>query len=272
MNEFKRFEQVVDEESIDAANLPLLPLCHTTTEGYFYNIYETGFLDNAHEYLEDGENPPTKDKVLYFFYGKPSYLVFEELENYTEDPPITLLFEPTTEVLKKMKRILPFDSGGFPRYKIKKGYKRSNFTHKHPDQNSIKGLIKLLYDSNDDYLTRKVKLEKLESRKQQCWSIKEIIEVYNRAITGKIQTGEQVFSIELHFDQVQFYPKYIVLPYTFLTSDFWNEVNFKNKFPGIAVEYYAKDEIIENNGAALSGDEYQRLMRKKVLDIIKTMQ
>lgn len=265
MKNFQEFRDVIDEQSLIAGDIELLPLCHTTTEGFFMNIFMSRFLSSP------GTCPVWNEQLIYFFYGKPSYLVSDEAENYTNDPPITLIYEAKDVELKKLKRVLPFDSGGFKRYKFKTGFKRENFTHEQPDEKTIKGLVKLLYENNQSYLKDEVDLNKLANFIRKCWPIKEIIQLYQRVMNGEIQSSDQVYSIELQFTpNIQFSPKYIVLPYTLFTSDFWDELNFKNEFPAIKVEYYGKEKIIERKGKSLKGFEYQELMRNKVLELINT--
>jgi len=257
------FQEIIDQQSLVANDLDLLPFCHTTTEGYFNNIKEKQTVDIK-------LCPIYKESILYFFYGKPSYKVSKEAENYTNNPPITLIYEPKNIGDLNLKRMLPFDSGGYSRYKMKEGYEKEAFTHEKPNENSIKGLIKLLYENNDSYLKDDVSLEKLSEFIKNCWPVKEIIELYVRVQKGEIDSGDQVYSIELQFDkEIKFQPKYVVIPYSFLTTSFWDETNFKQQFPNVKVEYYGEDKIMEKVGKVLTGAEYQDLMRQKVMALIK---
>lgn len=259
-----RFQEIIDEESSTAKDIKLLPLCHTTTEGYFDGIKEKKFVD-----LRMCAN--YKEQLVYFFYGKASYKTKEkEIQNYSNNPPITLIYESELLDPRSMKRMLPFDSGGYERYHIKEGYEKSSFTHENPNKDAIKGLIKLLYDSNDHYLNDEVNKDKLLAYTKKCWPINEIIELYKRVEMGDTSSGDQVYAIELQLkDKIDFKPKHIVIPYTFVTSAIWDETDFLKQFPTVGVKYYGEEKIHEKKGKALSGSEYQDLMRETVMGLIK---
>jgi len=258
-----KFKEIIDEQAVIAEEIELLPLCHTTTEGFFLNIYDSKTIK------AEKQCPVYNEFLVYFFYGKPSYLVEKELENYTDDPPITLIYNVNDLKNHKIKRIVPFDSGGFSRYKIKRGYDLGNFTHDSPEIISLKGIIKLLYQNNECYLKDQVDIKEPEILAKKCWPIKEMEKLYKRVKLGEIKSGKQVYSIELQYaGEIEFSPKYLILPYTFFTSSFWSEEDFKKQFPDIIIDYYGQKEIAEANGN-LEAFRYQQLMRDKVFDIIK---
>lgn len=263
-----QFKNIIDELSLVAEDIHLLPLCHTTTEGFFMNIYESGNI------ISEDECPVYHEHLIYFFYGKPSYIVEHEIENITDDPPITFIYDLKDIEEYEIKRILPFDSGGFDRYKFKRGYKKENFSYDTPSLNVIKGMIKLLYQTNEEYLRDHINIANAQDFKKRSWSIKEIIELYDRIKKKQIKVGKQAYSIEIQFDSkkehdegIRFTPKYIILPYSFFTSDFWSEKDFSKKYPSITIDYYGETEILESNGN-LEAFKYHDLMRQKVLEII----
>jgi hypothetical protein len=86
---------------------PLLPFVHTTDVYRFANVLDDGCLEPRECTVF------TKEPLLYFFYGRPSYRA-----NSSEGPtaldhylPVCLLFRAGT--VNPIKRIFPFDSGGF---------------------------------------------------------------------------------------------------------------------------------------------------------------
>lgn len=259
-NHIKSFEQLIDAESSTMKDPPLLPFCHTTTEGYISSIMNE-------KKIESRECPTYKECLVYFFYGKASYLVDKELANYSDNPPITLIFDFHKDY--PMKRVLPFDSGGFSRYKIKQGFDRKNFTHTKPDINTVTGLVSLLYKDNENYLKNQVDIEDLKRFEEICLEVQQIRNMYTKAKKGQLECGQQVYSIEVQYQGViDFDPKYIILPYSFFTNKFWNQ-NLKREFPGIQIEYYGMEQMIEADGACLEAAEYQHLMREKVKELIK---
>lgn len=257
--QIKTFEQIVDEASQEVS-LQALPLCHTTTEGFVVNII------HAKNLASKKQCNVWNEYLVYFFYGKASYLTQNEIENYTDNPPITLLFEVDENL--SMRRALPFDSGGFNRYKIRPGYTKENFAHHHPNVSTLKGLVKLLYQDNMRYLKDQVSLTDLERFENICSEAQEIKRVYIKAKQNGGDFGKQIYSIEVQYeDKVKFDPKYIIMPYNFTSNNYWN-VHFREQFPNVIISFYGQEEILEAEGGVLTADEYQMLMRKKVKEII----
>jgi hypothetical protein len=86
---------------------PVLPLVHTTDVYRFSNVLDDGRLEPRECPVFD------KEPLLYFFYGRPSYRANSKeaataLDHYL---PVCLLFR--SSVVNPIKRIFPFDSGGF---------------------------------------------------------------------------------------------------------------------------------------------------------------
>ena len=232
------------------------------------NIYESGSIN-----CQD-KCPVYEEHLIYFFYGKPSYIVEEEIENISSDPPITFIYDLTDIKDYEIKRILPFDSGAFKRYNFRRGYGKKNFSYDTPKPHIIKGLIKLLYQTNEHYLKDEVDIKHAERFKTRSWSIKEIANLYDRIKRKEVKVGKQAYSIEIQFQGgegaragIRFIPKYIILPYSFLTSDFWSAEDFSRKYPSIKIDYYGEDEITRSNGN-LEAYKYHDLMREKVLNLI----
>ena len=247
--------------------IDVLPFCHTTNQG------------SASGILLKGMTTPKacdvyKEPLVYFFYGKACFLIEKELANYTDNPPVTFIYdqklikEHLTQIL--IKRILPFDSGGFPRYELKAGFDKEMYTYEETNFHKIIGFIRLLYKDHFNYLHDEVNLEDLEAYKDVCLQIQEIIEMYERAFKGKIESGEQVYSIELQYaDSIRLKPSYLVIPYNLYTSAFWGK-NVVKSFPDVKVVDYGREEMLKYPGKALTATQYQTLMRQKVLDIVST--
>ncbi|HEY2123779.1 MAG TPA: hypothetical protein VGH07_09315 [Chthoniobacterales bacterium] len=88
---------------------PLLPLAHVTDFGRFLTILREGQFD-----------PPIKcgvydEYLIYTFSGRPDYRLRDDGYTYSDVvyAPVCLLLRP---LRTPVKRILPFDSGGFDRY------------------------------------------------------------------------------------------------------------------------------------------------------------
>jgi hypothetical protein len=99
-----RFQKFLEQFSPDP---PFLPLVHTTTAYKFADIYPT-------DELLPRPCPVFKEDLLYFFYGRPAYRVRDTANSDIEfNWPIIFIFDPTA--IKLLKRVFPFDTGGFQR-------------------------------------------------------------------------------------------------------------------------------------------------------------
>jgi hypothetical protein len=258
------FQEIVESlaPKSDEPDELFLPLCHTTVAGYIMKIITNNISpQRCNKYNED---------LSYFFYGKASYQTADELANYTDNPPITFIFsgEPIKKFL--MKRILPFDSGGISRFKLSDGFDRESFAYTKPEPNIFKvlGFIKLIYGDHKNYINEQVDLETLSNYTGNCLEIVEIIKMYEKVGQGQLESGSQIYSIEIQFDkEIAFNPSHVVVAFQSLSYKFWE--NFKLKFPKIKLVIYGKDETIKKNGKALTALEYQTLMREKVAKIVE---
>lgn len=259
----KSFQDIIDiySDCIDQENYDLLPFCHTTTEGFASNI-----IVNK---MEPQQCEVYNEELTYFFYGKATYLRDDETYNYTDDPPITFLYNSNVLTQYNIKRILPFDSGGFKRYGFKRGFLKSNYTYStSPNIKNILAFIRLVYENHEKYLLDIVNLDELKTHQSNCLQIKKMIEMYESVNLGKLNCGPQVFSIEVQFDEeIDFEPSHIIVPYDFYTQPFWS-INLKADHPNVKIEHYGEKELCASQGRALQGSIYQQLMRDKVMEII----
>jgi hypothetical protein len=128
---------------------PLLPLVHTTDVYRLRNVLEDERLEPRECDVYKGE------PLLYFFYGRPSYRVNAKegataLDHYL---PVCLLFRNTA--VTPIKRIFPFDSGGFHEALYKdafhKDMKLDDFGLE-PDKDTPGRVISLFFETADAYL------------------------------------------------------------------------------------------------------------------------
>jgi len=263
MGNIQSFTEIIDTYTpTESESLEILPFCHTTTAGFAVNIVLSKHAIPMHcgEYKED---------LLYLFYGKASYLIDDKLYDYTDNPPITFIFDSDTVKKNLIKRLLPFDSGGFLRYKFKNGFLKENFTYLKPSILKILAYIKLIYKDHQGYIDEEINTDELKTHQDNCLEIKEMIKMYDLAGQGLIPSGPQLYSIEVQFDEkIAFKPSHIVLPFDAYTSKYWGE-NFRKDFPDIKIEHYGQKEIIDKKGKALQAGEYQFLMRNKVNELMK---
>ncbi len=129
--------------------LPLLPLVHTTDVYGLANVLEDGVLEPRECDVFKGE------PLLYFFYGRPSYRVNSNegatgLDHYL---PVCLLFR--NRAVTPIKRIFPFDSGGFHKELYADAFHRNMKLDDfglEPDMETPGRVISLFFESPDAYL------------------------------------------------------------------------------------------------------------------------
>jgi hypothetical protein len=271
--EAESFLDVVDRLVPNAEEYSLLPFCHTTTEGYAVNIG-----------LKKGLIPRTckeyKESLTYLFYGKASFVTADEEDIYTDDPPMTFIFDGEDMkqyLIRSFKRLLPFDSGGFDRYKFRRGFERNDYTSELPEPWKILALIKLIYGNEiDKYLNDLIVPDSIDAHSDRCAQLKEMLRMYRNVKIVAAKTGKQVYSIEVQIAEVlpllPIYrkPIYLVLPYNLFIGDYWGKT-FRNQFPFVKLIQYGENEIIRAGGDPLEAGEYQFLMREKVRLIINDL-
>lgn len=256
----RTFEQVVDEEAANSDELSRLLICHTTTEGYFFNILTEGELGT------NNLDPIYNEALVYFFYGKPSYIVSDDLQNYEDNPPITFLYNLDDLKDYPIKRMLPFDSGGFKLYGVTKGYDLKNFTHNNPNPTTIQALVRLLYGNNKAYLATQLDKDNIKHKAKYCWYLQEIVDIYEKIGKAKVKYGRQAFSIELQYaTSIKIDPRHIIIPFTLLTDKNWALEDFYEIFPETEIWVYGSDNEDEH---AMIASEFHTKMLEKVREIM----
>ncbi|MGN6065383.1 hypothetical protein [Brevundimonas diminuta] len=103
-----RFQDFVDAQA-PAATRPM-HLTHCTSGGGCIEIMAELVLKPDHCRVYDAD-------LLYLFYGRPAFKPCSGLgsSTLTETAPVCLVLDP--QVIRDAVRILPFDSGGFERYR-----------------------------------------------------------------------------------------------------------------------------------------------------------
>ena len=89
---------------------PALPIVDTTNALSLREMVELGEMTPQPCDVFAGE------QLLYFFYGKPAYRLFTDYDSaLTAEAPIALIL--SASIAAETKRLFPFDSGGFERYR-----------------------------------------------------------------------------------------------------------------------------------------------------------
>jgi len=138
----------VENQSNGEATLNQLPLMHSCD-------FNTSRLILRSNVLKATDCKVFKDKLLYFFYGKPSYPVGEKVEGHRTDDeycPVCFIV-PLNKV--SIHRAFPFDTGAFDA-KMYSGFLHHNlkieeFEMDHTIE-SIMKYIKVFFGNNENYL------------------------------------------------------------------------------------------------------------------------
>lgn len=121
-----------------------MPFFHTCEYVHFLKILDAAALSPVHcdVYAED---------LLYLFYGRPAYRkVNREASNMSAFMPVGFILD--NAAVSTMKRIAPFDTGGFSEYK---GFIHPNSPREEyylsPNKNAIEQFLNFFYKGNGDY-------------------------------------------------------------------------------------------------------------------------
>ncbi|MFD2162244.1 hypothetical protein ACFSJU_07555 [Paradesertivirga mongoliensis] len=172
-------------------NPPFLPFFHCCDAFYLQNIIKDRHLKPRPCKVFNNE------ELLYLFYGRPAYKSSEVQNSKMAS------FMPTCFILKpgavaEIRRILPFDSGGFSLYKecMHPGMTLESFLMT-PSLESISKTIGYFYKGNQEYLLAKpnesIVYDPLEFQ----------VESYHTLISGKFLTNadDRKASIEVQVNQ-----------------------------------------------------------------------
>lgn len=140
----------------------LYPIISTQPTLPFFHCCDARFLQFI---LEDRQLKPRKCKVfgmeelLYLFYGRPAYKNAEEKHgNLFVNMPVCFIIK--SDAVHTIKRVIPFDSGGFSHYgnHIHKDMKLEEFFIT-PEKSALSQVVESFYDDNAQYFNGKAKAE-----------------------------------------------------------------------------------------------------------------
>lgn len=141
------FEKQLDALPAAARAKPTaLPLTHLTDWATFLSIADDG------ELASKKPCPIYGSLLVYTFYGRPAYRfpadgISHHLESYS---PVCFLLR--SRLTNAAKRVLPFDSGGFPKYKaaMHSTLDKSHFELPQKTASAVR-LVERLWGSNSNY-------------------------------------------------------------------------------------------------------------------------
>ncbi|HVW96125.1 MAG TPA: hypothetical protein VHA56_09175 [Mucilaginibacter sp.] len=198
-----------------SAGLKYLPVCHSCSAKAFKAILATSIVDATPCKFNNFE------KLLYLFYGKPSYRVNTEGNRpyyYTADFPIVFLFD--IDVLTDIHKLYPFDTGGYHN-NVYKEFLDNPLHHfeLNPQISQAEKTVSYFFGSNKNYLYTIPKENIASSFPKLGFDI----QAYYNLLQG-IKDDDRSCSIELQFQTgIKLLPsviKYIIVPEVFLDDDY----------------------------------------------------
>lgn len=227
-----------------------LPLIHSTDIFHFREISNT-------EQLEPQECEVYKgNKLLYFFYGRPSYRPHASLETITAKAflPVCLIMSAGT--VPKPIRIMPFDTGAFDRRMmhppIHKDMDKTDFALS-LDADAPMRLVDVFYGSEREYFDAKAK-PILETPYDSYEDLE--VDSYFRLLHHRANSGsdDRVTAIEFQVDAtvpVIGSVEAVILPKPYL--DNIAIIEKLRKWQVMPITYHVREEFIprEAQGAIL---------------------
>ncbi len=173
---------------------PQLPLVHSTDAYALGDILDTGEIVPQTCGVFVGED------LLYFFYGKPAFRpnIFAEPTSLAHYFPICFIFKP--ELAATIKRIFPFDSGGFRDFYSKYMHKQMKLGDfgLEPDPKTPGQVVTQFFGSNPAYLMGRANPADLDAAHFEAQSYSAMIVAKgsdsfdSRGSSIELQTGETV--------------------------------------------------------------------------------
>ena len=220
--------QFIEHKSKLNLNPPSLPIIHICELGDSESVLENDELSVSYCKSLD-------DTVLYFFYGKPSYITKDELSEDRTDMlywPIALVFNVENV---QIHHIFPFDSGAFIKKKFSSAFHRNMRLSDFEIENSIEALqhyVNVFFGSSENYMSGFVTLHSNEVENNLALS-----SLYNLLTpSGTAEYDERANTIEIVSKEsmpVSQYIKLLILPDKFLynpvVEEFiaTNSINYK---------------------------------------------
>lgn len=175
-----------------APTTPSLPIVHTTNALCFREMTELGQMTPQPCNVFVGES------LLYFFYGKPSYRLFTDYDSaLTAEAPVAIIL--SKNVVTACKRIFPFDSGGFDRYRkfMPRQFHLPHFELKLQDC-VPEQVVGTFFDSNLDYFDGLAKSNsEIPADQFEATSISDLLQY-----KGKDALDDRAWSIEIQIPNI----------------------------------------------------------------------
>ncbi|WP_281190032.1 hypothetical protein [Vibrio diabolicus] len=185
-----RFDQVLDQASVETPTLPLIHNC----DGYvFRSILESQKI-KAFQC-----DTFVNDSLIYFYYGRPAYRVSKDKNSTSlkSSYPVCIVMSPPANL--NPKRMFPLDSGAFAANMF------SDFFHQDieienlslkPEIESAGKIVSYFFGSNSNYLKSEPKNIKVNPLDFEIQSYEELI-----SANSKTNYDDRRATIELQYDQ-----------------------------------------------------------------------
>tara|TARA_R110000868_G_scaffold320199_1_gene581142 strand:- start:511 stop:1281 length:771 start_codon:yes stop_codon:yes gene_type:complete len=253
-------KELINRQSVNP-KLKYLPIFHSCDGYFFRDIIKKKTIEVTNCPVFKGE------KLNYFFYGRPAFKSKTGDTNSKLSSFLPCSFILDIELLDSIKRISPFDTGGFER-----GFNNQFIHHKmkienfllEPDILTTKKIITLFYDLNINYVKRKPKIDiKIDSMEFEAESYHAMI--VDKGVTESDDRKETIeLQSEVNINLETKILKAVVVPSSFIQNKHLQSLKKKIGFDIIHYDDFGQQSVHFYSEVLKLTREF--MMSKKVLE------
>lgn len=187
----------INENEIELNNIEILPVCHTSR----WQTLVNEIIPNGNR-LRPQTNKNYNEELLFFFYGKAKFLPENEVKNeYKSNHPFTLVYNINNNI-NDIHRLVIFDSGGYPKYKISTILNHFELTN--CTEEKLKKLISIFFKSNKNYISGNLTPSLDPKDFPGCGVLTDYCKIGLAIKSGDTDYGEQAVTFEIQYKDCTF--------------------------------------------------------------------
>jgi hypothetical protein len=228
---FKDFVETVENKDLeDQIYLPITHIPDWTKLGAIMGKKQLTCSTGNKNYEEEA--------LLFFTYGRNTFIP-KNKQNLENDvyPPLAFLFD-MRQLGFNPKRMLPFDSGAFDKYKLAQGIELERFELGDPSKEDSLKLVVLLYKNYQNYIGYKHDFLHFVKKYNLFPELRVLNEMYSKQMTESSEIGPQGRSIEIQYNcPVSLQPLLILYPHIY-AGEAYDPGQLMLAFPDIDILMY----------------------------------
>ena len=208
------------------------------------------------------------EELVFLFYGKGTYFPPDaQSDKYTNNPPVTIIYDEDSFSDINIHRLCSFDSGAYISGRFTDNVKPQKklldvFILENPKKDDFIALVQLLYKTNNGYLEEELNIHYDINDYPLSTFLITIDDIYRNKEKIDTNYGPQAFSIEAQVKgDIQKVPYALVVPLTYYRSSEAKKM-WKKRYPNSKIFWY-------NNKSRHPSSFNYNLMREKVIEINK---